>query len=352
MEEINCCICLEVSLTKTSCNHVLCKRCYKKAQTNPMANMQACPCCRRQDYTLVDIIITLNEEQKDAHYKALMDAYNEDHAYVRPAPRAERPARPEVRMVRPPVVHDRRAAMEGNFDAAVADNNFHMGRNIRQVLNANGWMLNEVREHNFQAMRIEMCRVWEINFDAAVGMNNYPEANNLRRALLEEGWEFNEARQVALEAAQIAYNAEREAEAARQAAREERRAARRLERRQADARARIPQALAPEMVAIPQANVMEGAIVLRTMDDYAALDQRFNPRNPARAHARVFLGEGMEIGHLPFNARPMLACVGCNKKTRRVCGACNDAHCCAACNNCANGCAPAFHHPANYQRLR
>lgn len=365
MEDINCCICLEVSLTMTSCNHVLCKRCYKKAQTNPQANMQACPCCRRQDYTLKDIIITLNEEQKEAHYKALMDAYNEDHEYVRPAVAVRHrqavaaPARLLAAAAQPvdPNWNPRRAAMELNFDDAIRGENYHHARDIRQVLTAEGWALNEVREINFQVLQNQMRRVWEINFDAALVTNNYPQALGLKNALVAVGWDFNEVRQHDLEATRLAYNAQREADAAHEVARQERLAANRLARRQAEAARnaereavrRAEMAEAAHELVVPQENIMEGAIVLRTMNDYAALEQRYTPRNPARAGARVLLGAGMEIGQLPFNARPMLGCVGCNKKTRRVCGACNDAHCCAACNNCANGCgAP---HPANYRRV-
>jgi hypothetical protein len=371
MEDINCCICLEVSLTITSCNHPLCKRCYKKAQTNPQANMQACPCCRRQDYTLVDRNITLDEEQKEAHYKSLMDAYNEDHAFVRPA-RAVRHNRPND-LLPPernpdPNWNPRRAAMELNFDDAVrADNYFH-ARNLRRQLIEGGWELNLVRAIDYQTLVERMRGRWEVAFDNAIAQGEYFVADNLRHELVAIDWVMNEERQHAFEEARLAYDARREARVReaeeareRQAARREaeriaRRDARRVERqeqRQIERDAAEAQRAADREAAAEQGVQPnnDGDIVLRTMDDYAALEQRFNARRPAGARARVFLGEGMEIGHLPFNARPMLACVGCNKKTRRVCGACNDAYCCAACNNCENGCAPAFHHPANYQRL-
>ena len=168
--------------------------------------------------------------------------------------------------------------------------------------------------------------------------------------LIIDGFPLNAVREHNYEAARLQEEARVEAIAvahaqmlAADAARQERLAANRLARRQLEAARHA----APEMVAIIPNE--DGAIVLRTAGDYAALDQRFNARHPAGTRAQVLLGAGMEIGHLPFNARPMLACVGCNKKTRRVCGECNDAHCCAACNNCADGCG--FHHPANYQRV-
>lgn len=240
--------------------------------------MQACPCCRRHDYILKDINIELNQEQKDAHYKTLIDAYNEDHTFVAPV-RAGRPlANMQARQ-------DRRARMDINFDAAILEGNYRVANFIRNEMEDNGWVLNGDRLHRLDELRLR------------------DEAER-------------QARGIRLRAAGI-----------------------RLAER----------ALAGELEEVPPQNVMVGAIVLRTLDDYAGIDRMFSARHPASARAQVRLGAGMKIGHLPFNARPMLACVGCNKKTRRVCGACNDAHCCAACNNCANGCG--FHHPANYQRL-
>jgi len=275
MEDITCCICMEVSLTMTTCNHVLCKRCYKKAQQNPLANMQACPCCRRHDYTLKDINIELNQEQKDAHYKTLLEAYNEDHTFVAPV-RAGHPLQAR---------QDRRARMDINFDAAILEGNYRVANFIRNEMEDNGWVLNGDRLHRLDELRLR------------------DEAER-------------QARRVRLQAAGI-----------------------RLAER----------ALAGELEEVPPQNVMNGAIVLRTLDDYAGIDRMFSARHPASARAQVRLGAGMKIGQLPFNARPMLACVGCNKKTRRVCVSCSDAYCCARCNICPNACN--FHHPPNYQRL-
>lgn len=294
---------------------------------NPQANMQACPCCRRQDYTLVDIVITLNEEQKEAHYKSLMDAYNEDHAYVRPAPRVGREYRPEVRPVRRAVDRGRalpaegewdarRAAMLLNFDDAVRDDDFHHAANIRNVLINEGFPLNEVREHNYEALRLqELARV-DALVAAAAARRAADEAR--RAARHEANFARREARAQAHQAAQQA-----ERQAVRQAAREN----------------------------------LDGAIVMQTINDHAALEQRFNARHPAGARAQVVLGAGIKIGHLPFNARPMLKCQGCNKKTRRVCDRCDDQYCCASCNNCLGADChrrPAgyvAHLPANYQRV-
>jgi len=374
MEEINCCICLEVSLTMTSCNHVLCKRCFKKAQTNPQANMQACPCCRRQDYTLVDIVITLNEEQKEAHYKTLMDAYNEDHAYVRPAPRAE--YRPVLRNGVPvprnpnnavPLANwnARRAGLELNFNDAVRDQNFYRAREVRGQLIEAGWELNLVREMDYQALIVHQRGVWEVSFDRFIVNGDFHMALRTAHALEEIGWVMDEGRRDALEAVRLA-QIEREranarafierqeaAEAARVAQRIARRDARRVERqeqRQIERDAAEAQRAADREAAAVQGVQPnnDGDIVLRDPADLVELNQRFNARTPAPARARVVLGVGWRIGDLPFNARPMLQCVKCIKKTRRVCGNCLDAYCCAHCNSC-NGCN--FNNlPAQYRR--
>jgi len=280
-----------------------------------MANMQACPCCRRQDYTLVDIIITLNQEQKDAHYKSLIEAYNEDHQYV-----------PPVREVRRHIVQrpaDIRREMEINFDAAVLEGNFHIALHNRRALEGRNWELNEVRLHNFEALRLQEVARQEAE---ARAFNARRDADDARR----------EAQRIAR----------------RDARRVERQEQRQIERDAAEAQRAADREAAAEQGVQPN---NDGDIVLRDPADLAGLNQRFNARTPAPARARVVLGAVFKIGDLPFNARPMLQCVGCNKKTRRVCHDCNDAYCCAHCNACGNG--DCFvregnaHLPHNYQRL-
>ena len=79
-EDLTCAICLEISVTYTTCNHSLCKKCYKAVITHTERNMRRCPLCRDEKLSLDSTTRALTDKQRELHYLVLLEYFNEMNA--------------------------------------------------------------------------------------------------------------------------------------------------------------------------------------------------------------------------------------------------------------------------------
>ena len=85
--DLDCVICLNICNTMTDCNHTICMRCYNLLVAQPLS-MRKCPYCRKEDPALCSTTHVFTEKERDAHYCALLEYFNEMNALPEPKPRA------------------------------------------------------------------------------------------------------------------------------------------------------------------------------------------------------------------------------------------------------------------------
>jgi hypothetical protein len=88
--DLECIVCMEICVTVTECDHSLCRRCYKSVITHPQSNMRRCPYCRKEHLVLSHVERVLTAEQRDIHYRTLLESFNEMYAVCAPRPQLKK----------------------------------------------------------------------------------------------------------------------------------------------------------------------------------------------------------------------------------------------------------------------
>jgi hypothetical protein len=81
--DLDCVICLNICNTMTDCNHPICMRCYNLLVAQPLS-MRRCPCCRKEEHALCSTTHVFTEKERNAHYCALLEYFNEMNPLPKP----------------------------------------------------------------------------------------------------------------------------------------------------------------------------------------------------------------------------------------------------------------------------
>lgn len=84
---LDCVICLTICNTMTDCNHAICMRCYNLLVAQPHS-MRKCPICRKEDPAICSTAHVFTKKERNAHYCALLEYFNEMNALPEPKTRA------------------------------------------------------------------------------------------------------------------------------------------------------------------------------------------------------------------------------------------------------------------------
>jgi len=85
--DLDCVICLTICNTMTDCNHPICMRCYNLLVAQPHS-MRKCPICRKEDPAICSTAHVFTKKERNAHYRALLEYFNEMNALPEPKTRA------------------------------------------------------------------------------------------------------------------------------------------------------------------------------------------------------------------------------------------------------------------------